>query len=261
MFMVDLLLDALKELDTMKEPSDRKDMLAQLQRDEDADYDRFFSSSVPDLDFVKGLWNENIDEDHAVLFRSPAMCHTALLPAESRYKGILNNEMNNSSFENFDVGIERAEAGKRSDANTSAMQLVHKNTKQCPSQVAIDSKDYFFVTYRSGEASLTVPNKAEKDIYVVDGHEFHGLILVCFFRRHWERYPAGYLGPEAVNNGDVTMWVNGNRVTEMSDVDDCSLLRGDNGYVWNANDQGEYVLTAQLNETYGFMQITSVILL
>ena len=264
LMMIDALIDALKVLDAVPRPHHKEEMLAHYQGQDNEDYELFLNSNFTDR-FLEGFWNENITKagvDVSLLFKKPIVCHTSLLPAETRYKGILFDKEEDGNYENYEFGVTREDADKRNITDKSTMQLTYEGKINCPVIAAIDYKDYFYVSHNDGESTMTIPNKAEQKAYLDGTDALEGLILVSLVKCDWGRCPDGDMREDQVNSGNITLTVNSVMVEEMTPINaDVLVLRHKDGYYWKANKHGQYDLTARVHVPGGYLRITSVILI
>ena len=167
--LIELLDQALHELETKVGP------ILPIVRDtlvaeEEADYQRFRTSDLSQR--WVGVVEEGRDDaflNLTTLFRGHSICHTAFLPSESRYKGIM---MNNASLGGFPIGyfkgISREEAVQvppLPSENAPIRLLFDSSGRQDCSLLEIDYKDYYFLTEAEGWKSWILPTRAELDIY------------------------------------------------------------------------------------------------
>jgi len=276
LFMIDLLIDALIELEaTTKETNGKienlEEMISALQSEEDADYESFANSGVPKSGEAIELDEESAKHvNKSTFFHGPVFCHTAIMPAEIRYLGILT-ESQNSSFTNYDAGMSYHAAFKREDKTTMALVEMEeggykRKTAKCDKIVDVDHKDYFMAAESDGGATkVVVPNNMEKELYLSDdGHslsDMKGHIMVCFTVCPWGKCPKGNIMSPQFNDGNATMTVNGERVTAMKSLSDCSLLQNKDGFVWKPNGNGQYEIGVKVHQKNGYSRITSFIFL
>ena len=271
LFLSDMLLDSLAEL-SVSELS-RSELLAVLRKQEDRDYEMFSATYAPDIIEYNRvpLDDDLVDSANvSIFFRSPSICHTARLPAQSRYLGILT-ESDHVGIHDYFKGIEIMEAMKIvSVGNTSVseMPLVYdENDRETCDEAELkrDHMDYFFVSSTMGNRTLTVPNHAEREAYGRTPQKFQGIIMLCSVACPWKKYPKGEQRLDELQNGTIRIEVNNQRVTNVTEFAGCSVLRGEDGHRWKENDDGQYVLKASVlpgeNSTLSFFRISSFIVL
>jgi len=113
------------------------------------------------------------------------MCHTAMLPAESRYKGILtehfdeatggwwDHKYEHSVFQTVLNSVELAEAATPyvdpHPGREEFMVMTAKDDEwedgKCEEQTNVDHKDYFIISSVESWRKLTLPNDSELKYY------------------------------------------------------------------------------------------------
>ncbi len=261
LFLMEALVDAATELSSKSE--DPRHLLAELQAEEDVEHNRFITSMLP-LSVLTQLNEKIFDEvSSLVVYKGPALCHTALLPAETRFLGYLT-ESEKIGFTEFDRGLTRKQVDSNPSAqkDASPMRLVYEKDKrqECPVALNVDYKDYFFTSNTDGWTTLTIPNDAEVKAYRYTSTNVKGIIMVCFTGCDWGRCPAGSINANEINEGKGELELNGVPVKSLDKFDTCSLLRGGDGLTWKPNSEGRYVLRARAGPN-SFIRISSVVIL
>lgn len=268
LFLCDILLDAISEL--KGSPLSQTILQSQLTSQEDADYEKFYGSNVPDLhkEFMKKIDKKLMNEANATVFyRSPSICHTARLPAESRYLGILTESAQTGVTTYYKGQALHDAKNIETDGDRNApMPLVYDESERekCDVELTRDYKDFFFLSNRMGWRSLTVPNQAEIQAYGRESTRQLGILLVCLTSCPWQKCPNGNLAMKEVMNGEVKFEVNGQGVAGFSKLDDCFALRGKNGHFWKPNDDGQFVVNANIpsdTSELSYMRISSIVVL
>ena len=139
--------------------------LQELTAEEDKDYDTFFQSTIEPERF-KGFLNATItsEVDPNIFYRERSICHTALLPAETRYKGYLTGVKTVDG--DYEKGKPRDELDKEPANGTMRIAIVTKYRQEwCPVTLVIDFQDHFYANENGGWLSLTFPNDAELEAY------------------------------------------------------------------------------------------------
>jgi hypothetical protein len=267
LFLFEMLRDTIADLGSTSDPSE---LLTQLHNEEDVDYKTFFQSTVPGVEenFLQTIGEELLNEANmTVFYRSPSICHTARLPAETRYLGILT-ETDQTSVANYYKGIPMKEASRvESDESTDTpMPLVYNEAERedCAVEVIRDYKDYFFTSSKQGWTTLTVPNEAEKRAYGRESETLHGILVMCLAKCDWGKCPKGDMQKQSIMAGQVTLEVNGQVVTNITDFSGCVVLRGEKGHYWQPNDAGQYVVRARVlgnGSDFSYLRISSLIVL
>jgi hypothetical protein len=183
--------------------------LGDLDREESMDYKKIFSEPFPDEVklHMDRLWPEDAkahltDMDLESFFKKTSFCHTALLPSEIRFKGLLTNNLTTAGTildQVYDKGvylsdIYRSEKPGPKTGNSPApykdplheekngeMRLVTNGFQNCPEYLNLDIKDWFHTSSVSdGWQTLVLPNDSEKKYYnEFDTKNSKGYILVC----------------------------------------------------------------------------------
>lgn len=153
-------------------------ILSHLQEEERNDRISFLSvnaSETVEASFLAGL-SERITLES--IARKRSICHTALLPSQARYDGIVTGSGNRKKYlEDFDVGVSKADIiGEPLDFYTSndtyliprSLPLVFDEDLRhpCDMLLKIDYKDVFLVRGGAGWVSAVIPNDSEIDTYV-----------------------------------------------------------------------------------------------
>mmetsp|Transcript_13849 Transcript_13849/g.25098 ORF Transcript_13849/g.25098 Transcript_13849/m.25098 type:complete len:104 (+) Transcript_13849:857-1168(+) len=88
------------------------------------------------------------------------------------------------------------------------MPLVWDNKerdKDCPLELRHDFKDCFFVSSKTGSATLTVPNAAELKAHGRPSRSLHGILVICLIRCLWGKCPLRSIRQEEIRDGVVRM--------------------------------------------------------
>ena len=183
--MSEMIIEVIKDWKKNDGGTDPFELYARLQKEEDEDYKKLHDTTLPDT--VPGMVPETFVAEGLKanpLFRNKAICHTALLPAESRYLGILT-ESEKKGFHGYDTGLPVEDVKKREpDASDENMPLVYEpgERQNCEVELNQDYKDYWLVTEKDGWKSITVPNDAEMKAYAKDGFHPTGIVMLCLMK-------------------------------------------------------------------------------
>ena len=271
LYLADMLLDAIEELGSTLEPDE---LLNQLRGKEDADYEKFFQSKLPD-DIVASMapihraseeFCGEVDFSH--FYRSPSICRTARLPSQSRYMGIMT-ESKETGIRDYYKGLPLTEVNERvmsESIGNATMPLVYNpsDRQNCEVELNMDYKDFFYTTSKQGWSTLTIPNEVEKRAYGRESEKLLGLVFVCLVVCDWGRCPEGDLQHEAIVNGTLQLEVNGQPATNVTPFDMCLALRGENGYYWQPNADGQFVLGARAlgdGQSLSYVRFSSLLVL
>eukprot|EP00548_Thalassiothrix_antarctica_P003947 CAMPEP_0194137246 /NCGR_PEP_ID=MMETSP0152-20130528/7163_1 /TAXON_ID=1049557 /ORGANISM="Thalassiothrix antarctica, Strain L6-D1" /LENGTH=680 /DNA_ID=CAMNT_0038834201 /DNA_START=31 /DNA_END=2073 /DNA_ORIENTATION=+ len=272
-FMIETLIESLKELEGNYGSKTAREMYDELKAEEDSDYAAFSNTKVSDeyFNFVsEELVKEGLKTN--IFFRNKAICKTALLPAQTRYLGILTESELKGEFKGFDKGMEMQNALKTpatEGKDNPSMALVYNKEEYqtCEVDLNVDHKNYFLASDQSGWASLKFPNDAEIAAYAPEKGEFNpdGVIVLCLYKCDWGKCPPGEFREEELKNGKLKLEINGNAVTDMIKIDQCFVLKTKDGlYHKPKKDNGRYELRVWLEKQIGetsFIRITSLIVL
>jgi hypothetical protein len=265
LFVVEILDDALKELVSLSD-EDPDTLLSQLLVAEDADYAAFEREPVQSSMFQEIYPPSGQDGFDLELFvKGHNFCHTAKLPAEIRFKGILT-ESNQTGFYTYDHGIEVGQA-KSTNSTTDLMRLTYtdadRRDRECPIDTILDFKDYFYVDDREGWKKLVVPNDAALKEYG-NGQPLQGLVVLCFAICEWGACPNGSVGRDEAFPAAYEVQINGVAVAQLWPIqgDVCAISKNADGFKWVPNADGRFEVQIRINKTSppgSFLQLSSVI--
>jgi hypothetical protein len=190
--------------------------LQQLDAAEQADYENIFTTSVPDnilQRFEDALWTRgnNKEESKAAMkhmslemfIKEATFCHTAMLPAEIRYNGLLTGNPENvgdAIQQNYVQGVlqSKVQALENPDPNSGITPKRYIESKEreeernmligkkdseyqsCSELLNVDFKDYFLVTSLESWRSVRFPTVSQKAYYTeFDMQRAKGWIFVC----------------------------------------------------------------------------------
>ena len=267
-----MLVDAAEELASLPESEDLKELLNRLIAEEEHEYANIINSPVPPMLSPIANWMLGSTDDDKMFgdinvhefYLKRSFCHTALLPAEMRFLGLLT-QSDKKGFTTYDAGIPQPAATDiPTEIDTGDVQLVydpkdHENA--CPYNVGVDFKDFFFLSSVEGWKTLTFPNDAEKQYYDVEPSNMLGIIMICLATCDWNQCKGGDLRDE-FDKGPLSMEVNGVAVAAYDKVGICWALKGaQNGYRWTPNAQGKYDIRAKLQaDEFSYVRFGSFIL-
>lgn len=281
--------------------------LQDLDAEEKQRYENIFKQPIPEQlqPHIKAFWKDGkgehlTDMDMEAFFKQTSFCHTAVLPSEMRFKGLLTEDFDHVGKildQNYDQGVNSTDLTQTENprAQSDAVAMVNpkgagkmmlirddNNRQQCEEYVNLDFKDYFHVSGIEGWQSLTLPNDSEKKVYTeFDAAKAKGYIAVCLARCDWGKCRPGDMSsrfgwieprlrkgeepppPEEIAKlGKVKIVINGEEVTEASNMDECYALRNKNGHVWKPNADGRYEIQIRIagSSVYSFIHISSFII-
>lgn len=267
LFLTETMIDALKILAQSSQLP--RELYAKLLKEENNEYEKYFNSTVPDVTdgFVSPeLVAAGLKSQY--FFRNKAVCKTSLLPAQTRFLGTLSDGKGKGEAGGYFQGIEegRAAANPSPEGDRKNMTLVFeaRDRQTCPVELNIDHKDYFYSAQDWGWASLIFPGDAEKAAYAPAGFNPVGIVVVCFSKCDWGRCPAGEVSL-ATFNTDWKMELNGEPVSELSEIDQCFGVKTANGFYHEPTIDGYYELRLWIDKSDSgprrFARITTVVVI
>jgi hypothetical protein len=260
---VDDALDELERLD-LKDPKAR---YQELEEEDDRDHELFVNSqpSDPHEDMIKSGRNESTkDFDLSKLFVRRPYCHTARLPAETRYLGILTERPDKVGFFHYDTGITKKQAQKEAN-NGTRLRLVYdvEERQDCSILLQVDYKDYFYLGEPEGAKQLVIPNDMEA-LHYPTGEPPLGMVGMSMMVCDWGRCPPGNLLEEHLDAGEWEMSVNGVPVTGRITVDPngiATFLRHKDGWYFPPNADGRFEIQVRVNSVGKYVRFSSFIIL
>jgi len=293
---IEMLLEGLKELENTG-TVDSDQLLADLQKEEDAEFQQFMESPLV-ADILADNYDvlgKPTDPLYETWFRGQSICRTAFLPSQSRFLGLMTESDKTGDIaiythETYDtgdffysnrrgddgnftyVGDDRPPAGKFSLMASTRERAGFTNItsweEECPAVVMPDYKDSFYAPLLDRKASITFPNKKEKEHYGYDPKLFKGVIAIilapsskCKKCDH-----AFDLVVDDFLEGSATMAVNSKPVKSIRRVSNgAMILEGDNqNPFWEPNRQTEdYTIEFQVgpNAALYHLRVANIILM
>jgi hypothetical protein len=266
--------DALAEMETLdlKRESALSSALQELQALEDRDYEAFARSEP--TDYNDGMIKdgvENMGENlnlTSLLFTKRPYCHTARLPAETRYLGILT-ESSEVGFYHYDRGVSKRHAQDEANSNSTQIRLAYDadERQKCELLLQVDYKDYFYVGEPEGAKSLVLPNDAELRAYGVGGTDqkpsLAGIVGFTFAACDWGKCPQGNLLEPQLDTGEWEMSVNGVPVTgrvRIAPSGDAVFVRHRDGWHFPPNDKGRYEIQVRVTAVGHYVRFSSLMI-
>jgi hypothetical protein len=233
--LIDNLKGAIEELGS--EEYDPAVKLDELRNEEDEDYRRLHSEFTVSMeapsDFLEGDVLAAIDPNW--LHFGPLICHTALAPAQLRYKGIFT-ETDETGMFGYYKGISKSAADK--GQSEGPMRIVYEENfrdNPCEYLTKIDMKDFLYSHEKDGWTNVKIPNDSEVREYGAL-EKPKGIVMVCFIMCDWGQCPDGDMRPEHLKEGKLQMKVNGEQVTELTTTSDCNIARHKDGFFFKDDD-------------------------
>lgn len=246
LFLIDALTNAIEGLGQNDYDPERK--LQQLKDDEDKLYKRFFESTV-DSARVKGFLGSNITQgiDPQTFYRERIMCHTALLPSETRYNGYLEGvrTLNKEAFEKGEAhqAIAREPADGRLRLGFESIE----RQKWCPVKLNIDFRDYFYANANDGWVNVTFPNDLEIEVY--GPWKPRGVVIFCATQCMQGACANAERSVFDLNNHQLEITINGisvSRLWSLSQGQECGVAQGPNGWYFPQNNDGRYYISLRV---------------
>ncbi|CAB9528297.1 expressed unknown protein [Seminavis robusta] len=275
LFLTEALMDAVAQLDSRPD-QDWQALLDQYNAEEEADYARILESDIPPELSPIANWILGSDDespfgnvDIRELYKRRSFCHTALLPSDIRYKGLLTQNFTHTGGwdSSYDKGIPKpTKSDPVQEVDTGEMILAfdpRERNKWCPETTRIDFKDFYFLSSKEGWKSLTIPNGAEQQYYGLDTADMMGMVLMCLTQCDWGECKNEDMRDQ-FDKGHLEMTVNGVQVVEYTKIGICWALKGkDNSYRWEPNEQKKYEIRARLHSKekgFSYLRFSSFIL-
>lgn len=253
-FILDVLEEALVTLDGMMHPHGqfltvKSDVLIDgLHTLHQQDVQNATMSPIPssylgiDKDLMRQLtpW---------LVFRGNSVCHTALLPAQSRF---LDHVTESGMIGSPDGGYDTGENKVTCKAEHNQLPLAYSSSDRlrCPSP-KIDHKDFFYLRNQDGWLHSTVPTRSEVQAYQRNPPQ--GIILVCLQVCPMDRCSDDYVGfGQSSDHGHakISAKVDGKEVKNFISLDHgCHVLQSDSGIRWGPGSAGDgrYTLSFRLH--------------
>jgi hypothetical protein len=262
--LMEALEDAVDMIET--QGSDPETLLKQLQQQQDADYKLFSEGPIPEnaKDAFKidkdttTLVPTDIDLD--LIYKGPNICHTARLPAETRYLGILT-ESDKKGFYDYDTGITKAIATSAPPADGLLPLTFDPSERQTCPYANMDYKDWFHVQGGHGWSKLVLPNTREEQAYAPQQrrNQLKGYMAMCLKTCSWGKCAKNYVN--SIDDNKSIIKVNDQEVTELTRFGDCRFLKGKQGHVWSPNaTSGKWEVSFQVTAPGDYMAVSAIII-
>ena len=255
LFMIEVIGDALEDIPSSS--SEQAAMLNGLISKETADHERFLQSEPPELmdkwdapDFVR-------EKIRRTFYKDRNVCHLALLPSESRYRGILTESQPVTMFDLPDGLLSSQVRDVPNDGNGLRLVGDADTRQECEVPLNVDHQDFFYIDSGEGWKELTLPNKAEIQEYRSDGEPFKGVLFTCYVGCPWNKCPKGNI-IGGIEEKTVQMEVNDVPVTSLFQVHKvCYLLQHSEGTFWKANSYGRFNIRVRVAEHESYVRFSS----
>mmetsp|Transcript_4194 Transcript_4194/g.7004 ORF Transcript_4194/g.7004 Transcript_4194/m.7004 type:complete len:655 (-) Transcript_4194:39-2003(-) len=254
-YFLDVLEEALIALDAMKHPNGQvaairsQVILDRLEKMHQRDVRNATQAPIP-------VTYDGVDEElmsritPSLLFRGNGVCHTALLPAQSRFLGhTTQSSLIGSSEGGYDTGMNKVLC--HPVHNQLPLAYESSDRMRCPS-AKIDHRDFFYLRNQDGWLHKTVPNHAELQAY--QRSPAQGIIIICLQICPMDKCSDDYVGFAQVSSqhghAKVDIKVDGSEVKELLTLDHrCHVLKGEDGIRWGPGKagDGQYKLSFKLH--------------
>ena len=243
-YMLDLLEEALIQLDEYRSSPDPGVEISLDDTSWSGILDHLYAETEADVATILqstpsfASWPQDDDKDTllevgpSIIFRKPAICHTALLPAQTRYDGIMKTSgMRIDPRNGFEEG-DRKQLIAPPDNGIIPLAYDANDRQTCPA-LEIDHKDFFLVKEGWGFLGQIVPSQAETQAFD-RGTRKEGLVMVCLKICPNNRCPDESVGFGLIkrNRGKLFITVDGKPVTTIKKLDGCHFMGGEHGLKW-----------------------------
>lgn len=194
------------------------------------------------------------------LYRDPTYCHTASLPAQTRFLGHVINEERYDNWFSYVQGETMKRLRLYPDRNILLGRAPPPKEHKCNATLTIDKDDFFLADGRfEGYQRITFPTDAELKAY--DSHETSGILALCSTACSNECAGSPLITPEYIRKGQVAMRVNGEPVFDVEKFDNCFLLKHRSGSLhWPSNHENTYDIEVNVKNSFKYIRFTSFIL-
>jgi hypothetical protein len=254
-FLLDLLEDAVQGLANTDQ--DPVALLEELQSQANKDHEKWMSSDIPPTVLESLSISDEIDPN--LLLRGVNYCHTAVLPSDTRYKGILT-ETNMTGMFGFEEAMLRSDAEADTSYTGEMMRLVQDyNREHCERVTRVDYKDFFFLNYADGLKKMIVPNDREFEHYGAahKGKPLQGYVSFCLVVCDWGQCPEEDIRADGISSGKLSMKINGLAVTGSVDFGGCDIVRHEGGFRFPLNKEGRIEVEAKVLKEGMYMRYGS----
>ena len=279
LFLMKALLDALHELSELEE--DTESLLSRLQKEDLELHNNFTNSEwlpemhkrVVDLEEINKQITKYGNEttiDHSIFMQGPSLCHTARVPSETRYKGILvDTDMvggpSPPGEETYFMGTNIDKAHKKASKD-GEMRIVYEEKqfeRKCQGVVVKpDHPDSFYTNSLDGWTKLKIPNDAEQRFYRYKPENHQGFIILHLKKCDWNKCPKHFLTIEDYAKKAWKMRVNGQPVSNIYKLDAFgSIAQAKDGkFRFEPDENGQYEIEIKVYEENGFLEFANFVI-
>lgn len=276
LFFTEALLDVLLEFKEEENVGD----LEELIMEDVALHRNFTTGPLPDLykkvvdlkDVKEELENTNETTfDETIFMNGPSMCHTARLPSQIRYHGILTNtdmvgEPAPLGKETYYLGhnLKKAHETASERKNIRLVYDMKQREAKCkgvaPVTVKPDYPDSFYVNSLDGWTALKIPNKAEKEFYSYDPDKHQGIIVFHIRKCDWGKCPTNFL-TVADYNEHWEMKVNSQRISKVVPIgESATMAKGEGGFRIKPDENGQYEIEIKVKTEKKYLEFADFVL-
>eukprot|EP00977_Amphora_coffeiformis_P003267 scaffold609_cov170-Amphora_coffeaeformis.AAC.21 len=257
LFLMEIIDDA---LEAIKESghSDWNAFKEQLKTEEKNLFDSFEQST--NFKYAHKWDLEGTGLTTELFYHQRLYCHTARLPAQTRYKGYVFDKTREDNWHTYKKGVSQ---GSIHNTPEKEMRVTYapREKHNCSIPLHIDSRDFFFATPTFHDfQTAALPNIMEFKMY--GQHKPQGLVAMCASScTHHNCVGYKLLTATDINEKqDVFVQVNGEDVAEATRFDDCFLLKRESGsYYWDASPEGRYTVGINVRHPKKYFRISSFI--
>jgi len=259
------------DTDESMAPSISHSYLKYLISLEERNKETFLASEVPTQ--FKELIDQKDTELNKIFHRSHSVCHTALLPSQARYDGLVTEsgevstylEGGRTTYVGEGYAWEDLPEPRGRDVPNPIWLTFNERSRKICKYAEIDFKDHFIVRQEDNWMSMLVPTNAEMEVFSPDHNHRStlGVVVMCTSTFDWGNNPEGYVNiPDMVNSTSSghNIVVNGIGVTAYASIQhNCYILEHEAGYYFPHSESGQYDIKIRVNA--GQAYITSVVVL
>ncbi|KAL7571143.1 hypothetical protein ACA910_014747 [Epithemia clementina (nom. ined.)] len=275
LFWIEIAEDALDEI--ARRGSDPRVLYNTLQLQEEQEFEPLQPQSGstnttvrPVLKFVEKDLDVIADIPNEVIYWNPNYCHTARLPAQIRYQGILteSEEKGDDDGETFDHGSEYKQVLYQANDQMPLAWDANLYQEFCQNYKIVNDHQDFFVVNWMGWSQLVLPNPTEQAAYAqVQQHPvLLGYIQMCLAGCGWG-CPKGVLSQKDLLNATtmqqsqvLSMTVNNVPVESFTPVKDCQFLKHAGGHQWTPNADGRFEIRGKTLESPHYLRISAFVI-
>ena len=261
--LFEMMEDALKQIQSFG-AVDPAAKIHELKAQEDEEYKKFFSSDLDQFAMLPlgGSTKDYADDvDRNLIFKKKTICRTALLPSESRYRGIMTQTTTEVGFENFRQGQEVHELVKLpNDSDEMRLSYTNEDRQDCDEVLLnVDMKDFFVVSAAEGAKKVTLPNDAEQAAYGTD-EPLKGMVAIVLSTCSWGHCPKEDVREETLLT-DAVIKVNGVPADGFSSIDSEAIFLKHNGnFFFQPNAQGRFEFEIQVLRADSWLRVQSFVI-